>query len=254
MRIAFIADVHGNLEALEAALRDIELRSVDKVYCLGDLVGYGPDPEAVVSEIEKRRVETIMGNYDDAVGYGKESCGCSYAPGRETEIGDTSLSWSIKNTSDKVKKFLKKLPRRIEFEVEKAKFLLVHGSPLDELLEYVTPLTSPERLKEIVSATEADVVVSGHTHLPMARWVHGKLLINPGSVGRPKDGDPRASYMMVDVEGGVISWNIVRVTYDVKKTCEKIASRGLPAELSVVLALGKSYNMGPSTKTLTFNV
>ncbi|AJG40906.1 metallophosphatase [Thermotoga sp. RQ7] len=251
MRLAFFGDVHGNLEALNAVLEDIQRRGVDEIFCLGDLVGYGPDPEAVVQLIREKNIKTIMGNYDDAVGYSKESCGCSYSPGRETEVGDISLNWSIERTSEETKEFLRSLPKRMSFEVEGVKFLLVHGSPFNELLEYVKPDTSSERLKEIAHTVEENVVVNGHTHLPMVKWVLGKLILNPGSAGRPKDGDPRASYMIVDVKSGVISFETIRVVYDVKTTVEKIAKKGLPIELATVLALGQTFDMGPGKVTFT---
>jgi len=139
----------------------------------------------------------------------------------------------------------------MSFEVEGVKFLLVHGSPFNELLEYVKPDTPSERLKEIASKVEESVIVNGHTHLPMARWVLGKLILNPGSAGRPKDGDPRASYMIVDVKSGVISFETIRVVYDVKTTVEKIAKKGLPIELATVLALGQTFDMGPGKVTFT---
>ncbi|HBT39295.1 MAG: metallophosphoesterase family protein [Pseudothermotoga sp.] len=245
MRLAFLGDLHGNSEALKAVLEDIDKKGVDEIFCLGDLVGYGPDPEDVVQEIKKRAIKTIMGNYDDGVGHSRQSCGCSYAPGRETEVGDISLNWTIEHTSQEVKDFLKSLPRRLSFEVENVKFLLVHGSPLSELLEYVTPHTDPERLQKIAQSTSEDVIVNGHTHIPMVRWVSGKLILNPGSVGRPKDADPRASYMIVEVRRGTVQAHIVKVPYDVKKTVEKIVKNNLPLELATVLALGQTFDMGP---------
>ncbi|PLV60397.1 metallophosphoesterase [Thermotoga sp. KOL6] len=245
MKLAFLGDVHGNLEALEAVLRDIEGRGIDEIFCLGDLVGYGPDPEAVVQTIKAKGIKTIMGNYDDAVGFSRENCGCSYAPGRESEVGDISLKWTIEHTSEDTKDFLRTLPKRLSFEVEGVRFLLVHGSPLNELLEYVKPTTSAKRLKEIIESVEENIVVNGHTHLPMTKWVGGKLILNPGSVGRPKDGDSRASYIIVEVNKGVVWFEFVRVSYDVKKTVEKIVKNGLPVELATVLALGQTFDMGP---------
>lgn len=242
MLLAFISDIHGNLEALEAVMNDIKERNVDKIYCLGDLVGYGPNPEEVVRKLIQ--IPTIAGNYDDGVGYSKSSCGCQYNPGRETEVGDVSLNWTIENTSEEVKAHLRSLKHRMEFELEGVKFLLVHGSPLNELLEYVSPQTNQERLLKITENVRAHVIINGHTHLPMAKFVNGKLILNAGSVGRPKDRDPRSCYLLLNVEKGVVSYEFIRVPYDVKTTCEKMALYGLPAELAVVLALGSSYNMG----------
>lgn len=244
MRLAFFSDIHGNLEALQAVLEDMEKRGIDRCYCLGDLVGYGPQPEEVVGKIRELGIPTIMGNYDDAIGFEKESCGCAYNPGRETRVGDESIKWSIANTSDTSKEYLRRLPHTIEFEEEGVSFLLVHGSPLEHLLEYVKPTTPPERLERLLEKTGSDVVVNGHTHLPMVRWIKGKLVFNDGSVGRPKDGDWRACYLLVDVNRGSLSYEFLRVEYDRKATIEKIAKAGLPAELSVVLALGEGYDMG----------
>lgn len=244
MLLAFISDIHANLEALEAVMNDIKKRNVDRIYCLGDLVGYGPDPEETVKKLID--IPTVAGNYDDGVGYSRSSCGCQYNPGRETEVGEISINWTVQNTSEEVKSHLRSLKHRMEFEVEGVNFLLVHGSPLNELFEYVTPEIDQERLKKFIEKTTADVIINGHTHLPMVKCVNGKLIMNAGSVGRPKDGDPRSCYLLVEVKKGVLSYEFVRIAYDVKKTCEKIAQVGLPAELAVVISLGCTYDMGKS--------
>ncbi|MDK2954415.1 MAG: hypothetical protein PWQ27_1798 [Kosmotoga sp.] len=249
MKLAFISDIHGNLEALEAVLEDIKRREVDRIYCLGDLGGYGPDPEKVVQKIKVLGISTVMGNYDDAIAHEKKSCGCAYNPGRETEVGNITLNWSIANTSQESKEFLKSLPHKLNFEAEEVRFLLVHGSPLDNLLEYIKPDTPVERLKEITEGISADVIVNGQTHLPMVRWINGKLIFNAGSVGRPKDGDPRACYLIVNVNKGSLKHEFVRISYPVKITVEKLAKYKLPMELATVLALGTTFNMGKSDKT-----
>lgn len=248
MKIAFISDIHGNLEALNAVLEDIEKRNVEKTYCLGDLVGYGPNPNEVVEIIRKMEIESVMGNYDDAIGFEKESCGCAYNPGRETEVGDESINWTIKNTSKKNKEFLKSLPMKKTVEVEGIKILLVHGSPLNYLLEYVKPNISSERLKEITDNVDADIIINGHTHLMMAKHINGKTILNPGSVGRTKDGEPLATYLILNVEKGIYNYEFIKVKYDVKTTVEKIVKVGLPVELATVLALGGTFNMGYSKK------
>ena len=248
MKIAFISDIHGNLEALNAVLEDIEKRNVEKTYCLGDLVGYGPNPNEVVEIIRKMEIESVMGNYDDAIGFEKESCGCAYNPGRETEVGDESINWTIKNTSKKNKEFLKSLPMKKTVEVEGIKILLVHGSPLNYLLEYVKPNISSERLKEITDNVDADIIINGHTHLMMAKHINGKTILNPGSVGRTKDGEPLATYLILNVEKGIYNYEFIKVKYDVKTTVEKIVKVGLPVELATVLALGGTFNMGDSKK------
>ncbi|ONN27072.1 metallophosphatase [Thermosipho affectus] len=243
-KIAFISDIHSNLEALKSVLFDIENEKVDQIYCLGDLVGYGPNPNEVVELIKEKGIISVMGNYDDAVGNEKNSCGCSYNPGRETEIGDISLSWTIRNTSDKNKEFLKNLPQKLSLEVENVKILLVHGSPLNYLLEYVKPDISQERLKLITQSTNEDIIITGHTHITMAKYLCGKIILNPGSVGRTKDGKPGATYLILEIENGVVSYKFKFVEYNIKTVVEKIVKKGLPIELGVVLALGKTFDMG----------
>lgn len=245
-RIAFVSDIHSNLEALDSVMKDIERQSVDEVYCLGDLVGYGPNPNEVVEIIRKKNIITVMGNYDDAIGYEKDSCGCAYNPGRETEVGDESISWTIKNTTVENKEFLKNLPHRLSLEIEGVKILLVHGSPINYLLEYVKPSTSAERLKMLVKNVEEDIIINGHTHLIMAKHLYGKTILNPGSVGRTKNGKPGATYLILNVDNGVYWYEFRFVEYDVKTTVEKIIKAGLPVELATVLALGQTFDMGPS--------
>ncbi|SHE65826.1 phosphoesterase, MJ0936 family [Marinitoga hydrogenitolerans DSM 16785] len=244
MKIAFISDIHSNLEALTAVLKDIKNRNIDKIYCLGDLVGYGPNPNEVIDIIRKNNIESIMGNYDDAIGYEKESCGCAYNPGRETEVGDESINWTIKNTSKENKEFLKTLPLKKEIEIEGVKFLLVHGSPLNYLLEYVRPNVLSERLKELTDNVNAEIIINGHTHLIMAKHINGKTVLNPGSVGRTKDGESVATYMVLNLNNGVYNYEFIKVKYDVKTTVEKIIRAGLPVELATVLALGGTFDMG----------
>ncbi|ODN30992.1 metallophosphoesterase family protein [Fervidobacterium thailandense] len=244
-KVAFISDVHSNLEALEAVLKDIDERGVDEVFCVGDLVGYGPNPNEVIELIRERNIPTVCGNYDDAVGFEKDSCGCAYNPGRETEVGDESIRWTIEHTSPENKAFLRSLPKKLSIQVENVKVLLVHGSPLNHLLEYVKPSVSAERLKLLVRDIEEDIIVNGHTHLRMARHILGKLVLNPGSVGRTKDGKPGATYAILYVDDVVYWYEFVFVEYDVKRTVEKLVKAGLPVELGTVLALGQTFDMGP---------
>lgn len=252
-KIAFISDIHSNLEALSAVLEDIKKKNLDEIYCLGDLVGYGPNPNEVVEIIRQYNIPTVMGNYDDAIGYEKDSCGCAYNPGRETEVGDESINWTIKHTTKENKDFLKKLPHKLSIEVEGVKILLVHGSPANHLLEYVKPSTSADRLKILLRNVEEDIIINGHTHLMMARHLFGKTVLNPGSVGRTKDGIPGATYLILYVESGVYWYEFVRVPYDVKTTVEKIVKASLPVELATVLALGQTFDMGEGKNAKSTN-
>ncbi|MFN6992011.1 MAG: metallophosphoesterase family protein [Fervidobacterium sp.] len=218
---------------------------MEEIYFLGDLVGYGPNPNEVIEIIRNKGITTVTGNYDDAVGYEKSSCGCSYSPGRETQVGDESLDWTIHVTTKENKEFLRNLPNKLSIEIEGIKILLVHGSPLNYLLEYVKPSTSSERLKIITQQLSEDIVINGHTHLMMARHINGKTVLNPGSVGRTKDCKPGATYLILNLDNGTFWYEFVHVNYNIKAVVEKIVEAGLPIELGTVLALGGTFNMGP---------
>ena len=190
-RIAVITDIHGNLPALEASLEAIDAIGVEALYCGGDLVGYGPHPNQVCALIEQREIPTIYGNYDYAIGRDLDDCGCAYVTEHDRELGKQSVAWTLEHTDQHAKDFMRGLPFDLRFELGNVPIHLVHGSPrkVNEYLFEDKPASLYERL---AAAEEAQVMVFGHTHKP---WVHtyGEVLfVNCGSVGKPKDGDPRA--------------------------------------------------------------
>ena len=129
MTIAIISDIHGNLPALEAVLDDLAKRPHDQTYCLGDLVGYGAFPNDAVERIRSERIPTIMGNYDDGVGFDRDDCGCAYRDEGEKGRGQESLMWTRANTTAENKALLREFVPEIRFEAEGKRILLVHGSP-----------------------------------------------------------------------------------------------------------------------------
>ena len=195
MRMGIISDVHANLPALEEVMSDLGNQQVDATYCLGDLVGYGPFPNEVTARIQRDGIPTIMGNYDDGVGFDRDECGCAYRDPEDQRLGDLSLMWTRKTVRAELKAFLRSLAPEIRFEADGKRFRLVHGSPrrMNEYLFEDRPLSSFQRL---AASSEADVLVFGHTHKPYTKRVDGVLFINAGSVGKPKDGDrePAMSY------------------------------------------------------------
>ena len=143
MRFAVFSDIHGNIEALNKVLVDIEKQDVNAVYCLGDLVGYGPRPNMVIETIRDSGIETIMGNYDDGVGYEKGECGCAYVTDVEKINGQRSIDWTTKQVSPENKAFLRSLHDKIEFNTNGYQVLLVHGSPRRINAVSYTHLTLP---------------------------------------------------------------------------------------------------------------
>lgn len=227
MRIAIFGDVHGNRHALAAVLDHVAADRPDSLYCLGDLVGYGAFPNEVTECVAERRIPTVMGNYDEGVGFDRDECGCAYKTDTDRELGQRSLEWTKAATSAANKARLRACAREIRVEVEGQRILLVHGSPrrINEYLFEDRPLSSFERL---AAGSDADVVVFGHTHVPYIKRVGGVLFVNAGSVGKPKDGDPRACYVILDVTAQGTDATFHRVPYDVAAAAAAIRATTLP--------------------------
>lgn len=258
--IAVFSDVHGNLPALEAVLGDLDRRrrqdGIDAVYCLGDLVGYGTWPNEVCDAIRARGIPTIAGNYDEGVGLNSDDCGCAYKTEDEQARGEKSIAYTNYTVSSDSRRFLRGLPRhiRLSFEAPRSKsvpvsVLLVHGSPR-RINEYLTVDRPEKSMIRMMSDAGADVMLFGHTHKPYhrvfevrrddeVRYLH---CVNTGSVGKPKDGDPRAGYVLLTIDPEVptsdpsyLSHELVRVSYDVETAAAAVESSVLPNEYADML-------------------
>jgi putative phosphoesterase len=230
-----ITDIHGNLTALEASLETIDAIGVDGVYCGGDLVGYGPHPNEVCALIKERGIPTIYGNYDYAIARDLDDCGCAYVTQYDRELGEQSVAWTLAHTDQAAKDFMRELPFDLHFSVGAQGVHLVHGSPR-KVNEYLFE-DKPASLYERLAAAENDqVMVFGHTHKP---WIHtygGVLFVNCGSVGKPKDGDPRAAFAILEAdETGPVRASIERVSYDAHAVAREVAAVGLPGEYAKAL-------------------
>jgi putative phosphoesterase len=234
--VAVVTDIHGNLPALEAALARIEELEIDRVYCGGDLVGYGPHPNEVCALIEDREIPTIYGNYDYAIGRDLEDCGCAYPTQHERDLGQRSVDWTLAHTTQPAKDFMRGLPFDLRFEVGEQSVHLVHGSPrkVNEYLFEDKPASLYERL---AGAEDADALVFGHTHKPWVREYGGVLFVNCGSVGKPKDGDPRGAFAILRPGGGGLEVSIERVAYDAEAVAREVSAAGLPGEYAEKLVL-----------------
>jgi diadenosine tetraphosphatase ApaH/serine/threonine PP2A family protein phosphatase len=239
MRIAVLSDIHANLPALDAVLGDAG--DVDAVWHLGDVVGYGPDPDGVVARLRSIGAQGVRGNHDAAACGGPEIDWFNPDARR-------AMEWTRAAIAPAAIEWLAALPeRRVLSGVD-----LVHGSPREPIWEYVT--TSGVALANL-ALLERPIGLHGHTHIPVA-WVeddgrvelvraaHGsslelrgrRALVNPGSVGQPRDGDPDAAYAILDPEAGTVRWH--RVAYDVGAVQSAMRAAGLPASLSARLAVG----------------
>ena len=236
MRYAIYSDVHGNLPALEAVQADIAKAAFDGVYCLGDLVGYGASPNEVTERVRAGGTPTVVGNYDDGVGFDRDECGCAYRDPVDQALGERSFQWTKARVTVENKAYLRTLLKEIRFDADGKRILLVHGSPrkLNEYLFEDRPLSSFERL---AANSNADVIVFGHTHKPYAKNVNGVLFLNVGSVGKPKDGDWRACYAVLDTSE-VPTAVFRRVEYDVGKAASAIRGSELPDEFALDIETG----------------
>jgi putative phosphoesterase len=230
-RVAVITDIHANLPALQAALARIEELGIAEVYCGGDLVGYGPHPDEVCALIARRGIPTIYGNYDYAIARGLDDCGCAYVTPHDREIGQRSVEWTLVHTGQAAKDFMRELPFDLRLNVGDTAVHLVHGSPrkVNEYLFEDKPASLYERL---AAAEEADVLVFGHTHKPWVREHDGVLFVNCGSVGKPKDGDARGAFAVLEASAGRLEVSIERVTYDAERVAAEVRAAGLPEEFA----------------------
>ena len=239
-RIALISDIHANLPALRAVLADIDDRAnIDAIFHLGDLTGYAPWPNEVVSLIRERAIPGISGNYDSTVATDYKHCGCRADTPHDEELSHISFEWTRLHVTPETKKYLGTLPFRLDIRpfgghVSGPTITLVHGNQTLNTV-YVTEDRSDaflEKMASDIGSRAEDVICFGHTHKPWHRVVEGVHFVNTGSVGRPKDGDPRAGYVLLTTEGSSVRVEFVRVAYDVDEAARGIRESELPAEFA----------------------
>ena len=224
MTIALFSDIHANLPALEACFKHLDSRRPDAVYCLGDLVGYNIWPNEVIREIRRRGIPVIAGNYDHGIGRNSNDCGCAYKTEEEKNNGAVSISYTNKTIGEEERQYLRTLPAhiRIDFQLNDrtTSLLLVHGSPR-RINEYLFEDRDEKSMLRILQDANADILCFGHTHKPYHRLISdGERTfhaINTGSVGKPKDGDPRGCYVLLTITKNKIETEFVRFEYDVEK-------------------------------------
>ncbi|MGA2198902.1 MAG: metallophosphoesterase family protein [Nitrososphaerales archaeon] len=225
--LAFISDVHSNLEALEAVLADI---GETETYCLGDVVGYGASPNEVIQLLRKRGATCILGNHDSAVLSGKVS--------EFNARAMQAVTWTIGNLSEESRAFLAALPTSRTVSFGGTRVYITHGSPDDNLWEYVFPVTHSDLFGFYLEKLGAGVIALGHTHVPFIWTGREGTVFNPGSVGQPRTGDRRASYALLKTSRAGIAVEHRSVEYDVDAAARKIVSVGLPESLARRLFTG----------------
>jgi len=229
VRVVFISDVHSNLEALEAVLDEA---GKARVYCCGDIVGYGASPNEVVRVLRDVGATCVVGNHDQS--------------SLEGDVGEfnpraaMAAIWTSQHLTDESRAFLGSLPREVATEVGGKRVYIVHGSPDDPMWEYVRPSTHADLFDYYLQKVNADVLALGHTHLAFQwRSDNGGVVFNPGSVGQPRNGDSRASYAVLTVASGEVAVEARQVEYDVERAAKKILESGLPPSLATQLLSGQ---------------
>ncbi len=246
MKYALISDVHSNLPALEAVLADVDGRDdTGAVYHLGDLVGYAPWPDETVALLRDRQITGIAGNYDSTVATDYKHCGCKADSPWGEELSHLSYEWTRSHVSLETKRALGELPFRIDLRTmgghkSRPQIILVHGTPTLNTLYWTEdrPDSFCTKMAKAAGAREGDLIAFGHTHKPWHREVEGIHFLNTGSVGKPKDGDWRAGYVLVEADAEIASVEFVRVEYDLERATEGIVQSELPDEFADQLRAG----------------
>jgi predicted phosphodiesterase len=246
VKYALISDIHSNLPALETVLEDIDSQEgVDAIYHLGDLVGYAPWPNEVVALIRERGIPGIAGNYDSTTATDYPHCGCKAESPRGEELSHLSYEWTRTHVTPEIKRFLGALPFRMDLRPRgghksRPTLTLVHGTPTLNTLYWTEdrPDSFASKMAKAAGAGEGDLIAFGHTHKPWHRLVDGVGFLNTGSVGKPKDGDWRAGYALVEADEEIGRVEFVRVEYDLERAVEGILGSKLPDEFADQLKAG----------------
>jgi len=224
LKVALVADPHANLQASLEVLGELERRKISTMILAGDLVGYGPHPNEVIQLFSKMDVFAVRGNHDDAA--------LTQDTLRMNPYAAKAAIWTAESLTEESRNLLENLSEARKLGFEGLEIGVFHGSPEDPL-EYVF---DRYRAREILERSDLDVMVVGHTHVPMILAVKERVFVNPGGVGQPRDGDPRASFAVLDLE--TFEVEIIRVPYDISSTQRCIAEAGLPSQLASRLSYG----------------
>ncbi len=248
MKVALIADIHANLPALQAVLAHARKRKVKAIWNAGDFVGYGPFPDEVVRRMRTEKALSIAGNYDLKVLRADRP---QRAKDKDPEKR-YAFKWALDNLSPESREYLAALPKELRMDAAGWRVLITHGSP-ESNKEHLTPETPKSRLRRLARKAKADLIVCGHSHVPFARRIGQHWFVNPGSVGRPDDGNPQASYAVAELRrvtdesseesrAAALTVRHYRVPYDAVRTAERIRQLGLPESFARMVLQGRSLD------------
>ncbi len=234
MRIAVMGDIHGNIEALNSVLEEINGLGADMLFCLGDLVDFGPRPHEVITAVRKLGIPTVKGNHDDAVtGYDLDRF--IFKSAEERKYVKNSLDRTVQALTEDDIRYLKMLPERLELDLKRATAVFIHSFP--------DPYHYPDldEIKRFLDAGPGHYVFYGHSHKPAVYTHNGKMAIKVGSVGKPRHGNALASYCVAGFAGGRLTELAFRYRpYDVENVCLDIVNLGFPRDTVEILKAGGS--------------
>jgi putative phosphoesterase len=243
MKFAVIADIHSNIIALDRVLHDIDEQDADCIFCAGDIVGYSPFPNEAIRALRQRGIISIQGNYDRAIGNSAKICGCGYTNPSLIRIAARSMTYTNRAITEENRRYLARLPSYMRFSICGRSILIVHGSQR-AINEPVTEDISHD--SEAIKELGDDVLICGHTHVPFIKTIGSKCIINAGTVGKPVNGDTRASYALIDI-GKSIDARIVYVEYDVETAARAIIEeKELPDDIAEMLVSGTNLVREPA--------
>jgi putative phosphoesterase len=225
--LAIVSDIHSNLDALSAIMKNLRQKDI---YCLGDLVGYGANPNEVIEWARENNVKCVMGNHEYAVVTGDASW--------FNRDAQRAIFWTRSNLKRENLDFIKKLPKKVELKIDNVRILFVHGSPNDPIFEYVMLETHSDLFDYYLSNNNVDVIGLGHTHMPFIYKSDKGTIFNPGSVGQPRSNDPRACYAILTINEGDVIVEHKLVDYDIESAANKIIKADLPRFLAQRLYMG----------------
>ena len=223
-KILLLGDIHANIVALNIVLEEVGI--VDKILCTGDIVDYNPWPLESIELVKAHNILSVIGNHDRDSVLGTP---VGYNP-----YAEISCLWTHRQLTSNACDYLLSLPQKMEANIDGVKIFICHGSPNDLIDEYIypPPITSRETLKGFLEEAKADLVVMGHTHIPFIESFAEGLVVNPGSVGQPRSGNPKASYMILTIKDGEMKVDHHLVNYNITAVAQKISEVGLPPFLA----------------------
>lgn len=233
MKLGILADIHGNLQALEAVLAFLEPRA-DLIVCAGDLVAYGADPEGVIVRLRNAGVPSVTGNYDDAVAWDRASASRTPSSARNEPLKRAALTWAKDNVTQESRRYLRGLPWHLGYRLAGRRVVVLHAG-LAQLDAWLVPET-PDLLEDAAARLDADVLVLAHTHRAFSLELGGRLIVNPGAVGRALDGDTRACCALLDLSTLTLTHH--RLAYDHRGAVEAIRRSTMPPEIALLVEHG----------------